>query len=96
MTVPTTDGEQEFPVSMSFRHENGRLAGTIDDAIFNDHSPMQNLDYRAGLLGFTSRHPESGELMQYRLYVAPGSITGSAETWDWDKRGQRARVAMRR
>jgi len=85
MQVPAGGDWMELPLDLSLERQGG-LTGTISIEGMMVEAPLSNLDETAGLLSFTAAMPESGDLVQFELFMTAEGLRGGAGTWDWDNR----------
>ena len=86
VTVSVQGEEKSLSVALNLEESGGVYTGTIDGEAFGKQLPLHNIAFRGGLLAFTSRDPESGELIRYQLYQRGTELKGGAWTWDWRNR----------
>ena len=84
LTLAREDGDKVFPVVLALEGEDGALRGTVEGEVFEGALPLHNVRYEGGLLSFTSRDAESGQLIRYQLHANGTSLEGSAWNWDWN------------
>jgi hypothetical protein len=83
---PTRDGWKEYPVNLRLSAGNESLSGTVEIVGFMEECPITNVQNRGGLLYFTHKHPQSGEVSQFQLYQTAEGIKGAAESWNRRKK----------
>jgi choloylglycine hydrolase len=84
LMVPAETGDQNFPVVLDIAGEEDSLSGSIEGEILGGRLPLHNVRYAGGLLDFTSRDPDTGQLLRFQLHANGRTLEGSAWNWDWD------------
>jgi len=85
MKVPAKGDWMDLTMDLSLER-HGELTGKISIEGMMAEARLSNLDETAGLLSFTAAMPESGDLVQFKLFMTADGIRGGAGTWDWDNR----------
>lgn len=102
ITVRDEADEEVFPVTLERRGEGEALSGTVAGEVFGGALLLHNVRLHGGLLDFTSRDPDDGQLIRYELHADGRTLAGSAWSWDWentwalDKNEARAVVELSR
>lgn len=86
LTVTIKGEEQSLPITLNLEQDKGVYTGTIDGDVFGKPLPLHNVEFAGGLLAFTSRDPDDGELIRYQLHLTGAELRGGAWTWDWRDR----------
>jgi len=86
VTASVKGEEKSFQTTLTIEESEDGYAGVVEGEAFSGELPLHNIEFDGGLLAFTSRDPESGELIRYQLHLTGAGIRGGAWTWDWWER----------
>jgi len=84
VTVPDEGAERVVHLTLTLDGDDGVHWGTLESDAFERPLPLHNVRLDGGLLDFTSRDPDTGELVHFQLYLTGSSLRGSSTTWDWN------------